>query len=78
MRGWIGTPVEEALKKAGSKVPDPVPVKGMTDTGATGSVIQPSIAQAIGLQPIGVVSIITPSSENVPCYQFLIRLIFPN
>jgi len=45
MRVWIGTPVEEALKKAGSKVPEPVAVKGMIDTGATGSVIQPAIAQ---------------------------------
>jgi len=78
MRVWIGTPVEEALKKAGLKVPEPVAVKGMIDTGATGSVIQPAIAQQLGLQPVGVVSISTPSSENVPCPQFVVRLIFPN
>jgi len=78
MRVWIGTPVEEALKKAGFKVPEPVAAKGMIDTGATGSVIQPAIAQQLGLQPVGVVSISTPSSENVPCLQFVVRLIFPN
>jgi len=75
---WIGTPVEEALKKAGSKVPEPVAVKGMIDTGATGSVIQPAIAQQLGLQPVGVVSISTPTSENVPCPQFVVRFLLPN
>jgi hypothetical protein len=75
---WIGTPVEEALKKAGSNVPQPVAVKGMIDTGATGSVIQPVIAKQLGLQPVGVVSISTPSSQNVPCLQYVIRLMFPN
>jgi len=78
MRVWIGTPVEEALKKVGSKVPEPIAVKGMIDTRVTGSVIQPVLTQQLGLQPVGVVSISTPSSENVPCLQFVVRLIFPN
>ena len=50
----------------------------MIDTGATGSVIQPALVQQLGLQPVGVVNISTPSSENVPCYQYNVRLIFPN
>lgn len=66
IRLWVSIPVEEALKKAGSKIPEPVAAKGMIDTGATGSVIQPAIAQQLGLQPVGVVSISTPSSNNVP------------
>jgi predicted aspartyl protease len=78
MRVWIGTPVEEVLKKAATKVPEPVTVKAMIDTGATGSVIQPSVAQQLGLQPVGVVAISTPSSENVPCFQYTVRLLFPN
>lgn len=78
MRVWIGTPVEEALKKSGDSLPDPVLVKGMIDTGATGTVIQPEIAKKLGLQPVGVVTISTPSSENVPCYQYSVRLIFPS
>jgi len=77
MRIWVGTPVEEALKKADRKIPEPVAAKGMIDTGATGSVIQPAIAQQLGLQPVGIVSISTPSSENVPCLQYVVRLIFP-
>ncbi len=50
----------------------------MIDTGATGSVIQPAVAQQLGLQPIGVVAISTPSSENIPCFQYIVRLLFPN
>jgi len=50
----------------------------MIDTGATGSVIQPALVQQLGLQAVGVVSISTPSSQNVPCYQYSVRLIFPN
>lgn len=78
IRAWIGTAVEESLKKASSKPPEPIQVKAMIDTGATGSVIQPDIAKQLGLQPIGVVYINTPSSENVACYQYVLRLVFPN
>lgn len=78
MRVWVGTPVEEALKKAGKKVPEPLSTKGMIDTGATGSVIQASIAKQLGLQPVGIVSITTPSSENVQCLQYVVRFVFPN
>lgn len=78
MRIWAGTPVEEAIKKSEGKLPEPVPVRAMIDTGATGSVIHPEIAKKLGLQPVGVVYINTPSSENVLCYQYAVRLIFPD
>ena len=78
MRVWIGTPVEDALKKSGASLPAPIPVTGMIDTGATGTVVQPEVARKLGLQPVGVVTISTPSSENVPCYQYIVRLIFPS
>lgn len=78
IRIWVGSPVEDAIKKAGGKIPEPVPAKGMIDTGATGSVVQPALVQQLGLHPIGVVNISTPSSESVPCFQYSVRLIFPN
>jgi predicted aspartyl protease len=62
VRIWVGTPVEEAIKKSEGKLPEPVPVRAMIDTGATGSVIHPEIAKKLGLQPVGVVYIHTPSS----------------
>jgi len=78
MRVWVGTAMEEAIKKSGGEVPDPVPVKAMIDTGATVSVIEPDVAKRLGLKPVGIVEISTASSESVECYQYLIRLIFPN
>ena len=48
MKVWVGTPVEQAIRKAGGKVPDPVACKSMIDTGATGSVIQPTLVQQLG------------------------------
>jgi predicted aspartyl protease len=78
MRIWIGTPVENAIKKNEGNLPEAVPVKAMIDTGATGSVIHLEIVKNLGLQPVGVVYINTPSSENVQCYQYVVRLIFPN
>ncbi|MEW6741284.1 MAG: retropepsin-like aspartic protease [Planctomycetota bacterium] len=78
MTVWVGTPVENALRKAGSPVPQPVPAKGLIDTGATCSVIQPTTVSSLGLQPVGSVNISTPSSANVPCHQYLVRLVFPN
>jgi len=50
----------------------------MIDTGATGSVIQEGLAAKLGLQPIGVTQISTPSSTNVDCYEYAVRFAFPN
>jgi len=78
MRVWVGTPVAQALKKEGTAIPDPVSAKGLIDTGATASVIQPELVEQLGLQPVGLVHISTPSSEDVPCYIYNVRLMFPN
>lgn len=50
----------------------------MIDTGATGSVIQQGLAGQLRLNAVGVTYINTPSSTNVPCYEYLVRLLFPN
>ncbi len=50
----------------------------MIDTGASGNVIQDSIPSMLGLQPVGISFINTPSSMNVRCYEYLLRLVFPN
>jgi len=78
MRVWVGTALELALKKEGAPIPEPVAAKGMIDTGATGSVIQPALVEQIGLEPVGLVHISTPSSDNVPCHLYSVRLMFPN
>jgi predicted aspartyl protease len=53
-------------------------VLAMIDTGATGTVIQTGIAHQLGINPIGTTYIHTPSSMNVLCHQFDVRLIFPS
>lgn len=74
----VGTALEAALRTAGTSIPPPVPALAMSDTGATGSVMQHGLAAQLGLNPIGVTSITTPSSTNVACDEYLVRLIFPN
>jgi len=50
----------------------------MIDTGASGSVIQRGLATQLALNPIGLTYISTPSSTNVACYEYAVRLVFPN
>lgn len=70
--------VEDALKQAGTPIPAPVRVVAMIDTGASGSVLQQGLAAQLGLNPIGVMMINTPSSTNVACYEYAVRFLFPN
>ena len=78
LRIAVGAAVESALRKAGNPVPTPVVTRAMIDTGATGSVIRQGLAAQLGLNPVGVTHINTPSSTNVACYEYLVRLLFPN
>ena len=66
------------MRQAAATPPAPLRVSAMIDTGATGTVIQQGLPAQLGLQPIGVTYINTPSSTNVPCHEYLVRLIFPN
>ena len=70
--------LEDELRRRSEPVPDAVPMVAMIDTGATGSVIQTGLAAQLGLQPVGVSLISTPSSTNVRCYEYAVRLAFPN
>lgn len=74
----VGGAAEAALRRVGSAVPSPVRVVTMIDTGATNTVIRQGLAQQLNLQPVGVTYINTPSSTNVPCYEYQVRLVFPN
>jgi predicted aspartyl protease len=73
-----GKAVEDVVVRAGGTPPAPVAAVAMIDTGATGTVINPAIVQQLGLQPVGSCTINTPSQANVPCFEYLIRLVMPN
>jgi hypothetical protein len=53
-------------------------VLAMIDTGAMSSVVQQGICEKLKLNPTGMVSMTTPSSEDVQCYQYDISLLFPS
>lgn len=50
----------------------------MIDTGASGTVVRDTLPPALGLNPVGAVPINTPSSVNVVCPVYLLRLVLPN
>jgi len=74
----VGSTAEAAMQAAGVPTPSPLPATAMIDTGASASVIRQGVAAQLGLYPIGVSYITTPSSTNVPCNEYLMRFVFPN
>lgn len=69
---------EAVLAKSGSPAPTPIAATAMIDTGATGCVIQQGIAARLGLNPVGVVPVSTPSSSGVLCAVYPVQLLLPN
>ena len=69
--------VEALLTAAGTPVPAPVAASLMVDTGASLTVIQTGIAQKLGLQAVGAIQVNTPSSQNVLCTQYAVRILLP-
>jgi predicted aspartyl protease len=49
----------------------------MIDTGAARTVIREDIIKNLNLNPVGAVLINTPSSTDVQCYEYLIKLLLP-
>ena len=78
VRITVNQAVEAALRGAGAAIPTPLLVPAMIDTGASCTVIREGLAHQLGLQPTGTRVIHTASHSNVHCYEFLVRLLFPN
>lgn len=74
----VGSALETALQQANQNIPPPVQVVAMIDTGATSTVVREDLIQQLNLNPVGVTLIHTPSSTNVQCFEYLMRLVFPN
>jgi hypothetical protein len=60
-------------------VPLPMPVRGLLDTGASGTAVDSSIVHQLGLTPTGRIPIHTPSTGGTPhhCNQYDVTLILP-
>ncbi|HEX4795519.1 MAG TPA: hypothetical protein VH370_17135 [Humisphaera sp.] len=65
-----------ALQAAAQPIPPAVQIRGLIDTGASGTCIDPASLKSLGLSPTGVVPILTPSTGNLPhfCNQFDVSL----
>jgi len=69
----------QAMAKKGLSVPQPVKAVAMIDTGASGTVITPSVTQQLGLSPVGLSKMSTPSTTTaVTAAVFNLGLTFPN
>lgn len=71
----VGAGAESALKKSKIQVPSPVRALALIDTGASATVIQQGMAAQLGLNPVGITHIHTPSSTNVRCFEYSVRLL---
>jgi len=74
----ICTAAEAAYTKGGIELPKPLLTDAKIDTGADRSVIGKGISMHLGLKPVGVCLVDTPSSKNFICYEYALRLVFPN
>lgn len=52
----------KALAAANQTIPPPQTVQALLDTGASGTCIDPTVLQALSLQPTGSTQVLTPSS----------------
>jgi hypothetical protein len=57
--------LEDQLRAANDPIPAPIQ-------------LQEGLAAKLGLQPVGVTQISTPSSTGVDCYEYAVRFAFPN
>jgi len=74
----VGAILENILKSQKQPVPAPITSIAMIDTGASATVVRDTLPPGLGLNPVSVVPINTPSSTNVLCPVYLLRLVLPN
>lgn len=69
----------QALEKAGQTIPDPIPIRALLDTGASGTCIDPAVLTALGLTPTGMIAVNTPTTGNQPhqAFQYDVGLLIP-
>lgn len=69
---------QAALTQSGQPVPAPVSAKLLVDTGASHSCIADGVLGPLGLHPVGTLGINTPSSHNVACALYAVRITLPH
>lgn len=62
----VSRPRREALEDAKQQVPQPIKIRGLVDTGASGTCVDSQALSSLGLSPTGQVPIHTPSTGGTP------------
>jgi hypothetical protein len=62
----VSQPRQQALKDAGLEVPQPILIRGLVDTGASSTAVDPTIIEKLGLSATGAMPILTPSTGDKP------------
>lgn len=62
----VSAPGAQAMQREGRPVPKGFVAKGLVDTGASCTSIDPSVVEALGLRPVSRVPMITPSTGPDP------------
>ena len=68
----VSEPRQAAMKKAGLPIPPLVFARGLVDTGASCTCVDPTVVQKLQLEPSGTTQMLTPSTGATPhiCSQF--------
>lgn len=75
----VSAPRRQALTAANQAVPNVVQIRGLLDTGASHSCMDPSVLTAFGLTPTGTALVNTPTTGNAPVTvdQYDVALLIP-
>ena len=73
----VSHPRRDALRRVGQKIPSPVKIRGLIDTGASSTCVDPAQLSQLGLTPTGQVPIYTPSTGETPysCNQYDVGIV---
>lgn len=68
---------QAALAGGGGVIPPPVTASVLVDTGASHSLVAQGVLTTLGLHPVSSININTPSSHQVACPLYAVRLTLP-
>jgi len=72
----VPQPLATLLSQQGKPVPKPVPGSALIDTGASITAVDDSVITSLGVQPVGVTTVHTPSG-SAQQNQYPVRFTFP-
>lgn len=67
-----------ALVQPPQPLPAPVSASLLIDTGASHSMVKDGVLSTLGLHPVGMLGVNTPTSQDVACALYAVRLTLPH